>query len=183
MDLRDRSWQRLRGLRADPPGLAAAEPRRRLFSAALEQAEQLMRSAESLGTATKPINIFYGLSQGVRGVAAARMKENQGRLSGHGIKLDGVLDRELASISLVDSPGRWGSFTTIAKLLDSPGLPEPTALGDLIAALPLSLPKASWSPACQGELRPTVHSKSVPRRAAGARPRSRSGRHCSGGFP
>ena len=145
MDLRDRSWQRLRGLRADPPGLAAAEPRRRLFSAALEQAEQLMRSAESLGTATKPINIFYGLSQGVRGVAAARMKENQGRLSGHGIKLDGVLDRELASISLVDSPDRWGSFTTIAKLLDSPSLPEPTALGDLIAALPLSLPKDSWS--------------------------------------
>jgi len=104
-----------------------------------------MRSAEHLGTATKPINIFYGLSQGARALAAARLPENDGRLSGHGIKLEGSLDQELTKITVVDNANRWGSFTTVARLLGSPSLPRPVELGALLAALPLHLPRSSWS--------------------------------------
>lgn len=104
-----------------------------------------MRSAESLGTATKPINLFYGLSQGARAIAAASMSENDGRLSGHGIGLRGALSRDLLDIEVQDRGGTWGAFTSIAKLMKSPSLAAPVSLGDLLAALPLTLPPSSWA--------------------------------------
>ncbi|WP_371814102.1 YaaC family protein [Phycicoccus sp. HDW14] len=68
-----RHWQRLRWLRSNPPAFAARNrERRQTFSAALEQAEQLARSAANLGPETRPINLFYALSQGTRAIAAAR---------------------------------------------------------------------------------------------------------------
>lgn len=104
-----------------------------------------MRSAESLGTATKPLNLFYGLSQAARAIAAASMSENDGRLSGHGIGLHGSLSGDLVDIQVEDRGGAWGSFTSIARLLKSPSLPVPAPLGDLLAALQVTLPPASWS--------------------------------------
>lgn len=143
---RRRLWQQLRTLRADPPGLANKGDRRRTFAAALEQAEQLLRSAERLGPETKPLNLFYGLSQGMRAVAAAKIHDSQAWiLRGHGITHERSLNRPLSTIKVRDSQEDRGSFRAVAGLLDSPSLPDPTELGDLLAALPLQLPTSTWT--------------------------------------
>lgn len=138
-------WQRLRSLRADPPDLAATGDRRTLFNAALEQCEQLLRGAEGLGLATKPINLFYGLSQGGRALAAALSQPYGGRLSGHGITAKGGLDRPVQEIQLVNQGTDASAFRTIARLRRAPSLPAPAELGDLLASLPFTSPgRPSW---------------------------------------
>lgn len=143
---RDNLWQRLRSLRAAPPGLASSGARKGVFGTALEQAEQLLRSAERLGVATKPINLFYGLSQAARSLAAAHIDDSRGwRLQGHGITHEGSLDRAVESVTIIDKSEPRGSFTSIARLLKSPSFPNPTSLADILAALPLNPRSASWS--------------------------------------
>src|SRR5713226_8519062 len=81
-------WRHIRGLRHQPPGAARKRSQRReVFCAALEQAEQLFTAAEAVGDATRPILLFYGLSQAGRAIAAASTDadSNHYRLSGHGI--------------------------------------------------------------------------------------------------
>lgn len=142
-----RYWRRLRWLRANPPGYASRnKERRETFTTALEQAEQLVRSAADLGPETRPINLFYGLSQGTRAIVAAREASDKDFwLGNHGIAYRGNLDRSIANIEVeqLDTPG--GSFTALARLLRSRALPEPVQLGNLLAALPLHLPDSSWS--------------------------------------
>lgn len=68
---RSETWRALRGLRADPPGVAASDKDRgKTFQAALEQSQQLMEAAEGAGHATRPIQVFYALSQAGRAIAA-----------------------------------------------------------------------------------------------------------------
>jgi hypothetical protein len=112
----------------------------------LEQAEQLMRSSEVLGPETKPLNLFYGLSQGMRAVAAAKIPGSRDWvLRGHGITHERSLDRPVSTIKVRDSPEDRGSFRAVAGLLNSPSLPDPIELGDLLAALPLELPASTWT--------------------------------------
>lgn len=142
-----RYWQRLRWLRANPPGFASLDNKRRqLFTTALEQAEQLVRSAGALGPDTRPINLFYGLSQGTRAVVAALEPVDEHIwLSNHGIEYCGNLDRSITNIEVVQNESPGGSFTALARLLRSPALSKPVQLGDLLAALPMRLPMSSWS--------------------------------------
>src|SRR5688572_1463755 len=101
----ERYWRRVRGLRANPPGLASTnKERREVFNAALEQAEQLTRSASHLGSETRPINLFYGLSQGTRAIAAA-LEPDDSRfwLSNHGIDHVGNLDRSVCNIQVQET--------------------------------------------------------------------------------
>ena len=143
----DRHWQRLRGMRSKPPGYASKnKERQEAFVASLEQAEQLARRAGELGPETRPINLFYGLSQGTRAIAAAlEPDDSKFWLTSHGIELDGSLNRSIRNIKVKDSDSDGGSFTRLATLLRSPSLPEAVALGDLLAALPMHLPASSWS--------------------------------------
>ena len=61
----------LRGLRAKPPGAAATNPERHeTLTASLEQAEQLFSAAESAGVMTKPLQLYYGLSQAGRAIGS-----------------------------------------------------------------------------------------------------------------
>lgn len=57
--------------------------RRRVFAAALEQAEQFLKAAEVVGFATRPVQLFYAVSQAGRAIAAARAREPW-RIVGHG---------------------------------------------------------------------------------------------------
>jgi hypothetical protein len=81
----------LRALRSSPPGWArAGKDRRAVFAAAIERSEQLLRTADALGYATRALNLFYGLSQAGRALMAAWSPPSAGRqhgwqLSGHGI--------------------------------------------------------------------------------------------------
>lgn len=132
-------WRRLRALRHQPPGRAAKGVRRAVFSAALEQSEQLFVAAASVDYATRPLLAFYGLSQAGRAIAAAATgaagDKNGWKLSGHGIKAVN-LDQgaPLPEIALRDD-GR-GSFVKIAELLASGTLSNGAELRFLWACIP-----------------------------------------------
>lgn len=53
---REEAWRLLRGTRAGP-GVASRSDRRAVYSAALEQAEQLFHAEQELGPAARPIDL------------------------------------------------------------------------------------------------------------------------------
>ena len=68
-DAPDAAWGRLRATRWDPPGAASENgERRRTYVFGLEQAEQMFRAGASVGPATRPLLVFYGLSQAGRAI-------------------------------------------------------------------------------------------------------------------
>jgi hypothetical protein len=79
-------WRHLRALRHQPPGRASRGERKRVFGGALEQAQQLFAAA-SVDYASRPILVFYGLSQAGRAIAACSTTagKNGWRLTGHGM--------------------------------------------------------------------------------------------------
>ncbi|MDG4826406.1 hypothetical protein O7635_31535 [Asanoa sp. WMMD1127] len=116
-------WARLRATRAQPRGAAATDRHRRaVYTAALEQAEQLFRAAATVGPATRPLLAFYGLSQAGRSIAAAASAApapDGWRLSGHGIKgIDWT--RPLDEIEVHGDGSARGSFMRLSAILDSP---------------------------------------------------------------
>lgn len=142
-------WGDLRALRSQRPGFAAREPDRgNVFDAAMEQCEQLLRGAATLGYASRPLNLFYGLSQAGRAITAAWSPpqlgpRNSWRLAGHGITaapLDVALERLVvhdAGKALPDiSPTPLPSFTAVARTLGSASLQSPVKFLDLWAYLP-----------------------------------------------
>ncbi|MEU5445206.1 YaaC family protein [Streptomyces griseofuscus] len=88
----DEAWERLRASRSNPPARANTESRRKAYSAALEQGQQLFRAAAGVGPATSPVLAFCGLSQAGRAITAAAwsLKNEDWRLDTHGIKTHGV---------------------------------------------------------------------------------------------
>ncbi|MEU4424841.1 hypothetical protein AB0F81_29835 [Actinoplanes sp. NPDC024001] len=139
------SWQMIRSLRSAPPGAAhrPGSERGRTFSASLEQAEQLFLAARSVGPATSPLLIFYGLSQAGRAIAAAasgRENANGWKLVGHGITNGNeelITPGSIASLQLLNQR-RGGSFTRLAEILGAASLPTPVTLGELWCLLPES---------------------------------------------
>jgi hypothetical protein len=73
----DLVWGRLRATRWDPPGAASESAERRRTCFALEQAEQMFRAAAGVGPATRPLLVFYGLSQAGRAIAAAALTNGE----------------------------------------------------------------------------------------------------------
>ncbi|MHC5260513.1 YaaC family protein [Streptomyces sp. UC4497] len=144
-------WRELRGLRTGVTGPAQFTPgRRAVFVAALEQAQQFTEAAESAGPATRPVQIFYALSQFGRAIAAASgfLDETGWRLKGHGIgtrNLDASLG--LASVEVV--PHARGSFPDVARAMGVEPLEaqNPLKLSDLWPLVPeahtVPLPGAS----------------------------------------
>ena len=130
----DETWARLRATRSNPPPAAAVTPKRReTYVFALEQAEQMFHAASTVGPATRPLLIFYGLNQAGRAIAAAAAtvdELNGWRLSGHGIKA-----RELASplpdVEVHSDGSAKGSFVRLSQILGSP-------LWDKTASVPLN---------------------------------------------
>ncbi|MFM9499799.1 hypothetical protein ACKI1Q_40210 [Streptomyces galilaeus] len=54
----DEAWERLRASRWSPPGRADTGARRKTYSAAIEQLEQMFRAAVVVGPATRPLQVF-----------------------------------------------------------------------------------------------------------------------------
>ncbi|OJV58278.1 MAG: hypothetical protein BGO38_08860 [Cellulomonas sp. 73-145] len=129
---RHTSWQMLRALRHDPPRQAADDPARRaMFSAALEQSEQFFRAAEASDVDTRPLLLFYGLSQSGRALRAAADPEDRwARAGGHGLRVDGeTVDGQLSS-TLVADQGK-GLFRDVARTLNRASLPVAQSVGAL----------------------------------------------------
>lgn len=138
----DEAWERLRASRWNPPGRAGGGARRKTYAAALEQTEQMFRAAAVVGPATRPLQVFYGLSQAGRAIAAAAvtLKGEEWRLVTHGIKASGF-DRAFPDIEIrTDPPGTHGSFVRVSKVLESPVWEkEAVRLEDMWDLLPLNL--------------------------------------------
>jgi hypothetical protein len=140
-DSADSAWASLRATRWEPPGAAGvSRDRRRTYTFALEQAEQMFRAAARVGPATRPLLAYYGLNQAGRAIAAAGsgVQGEDWRLSGHGIKSRG-LDGSLAQIAVrCDKSGSSGSFVRLSELLDSPVWADstPVALSSVWDCIP-----------------------------------------------
>jgi hypothetical protein len=134
-------WRQIRTFRWQPPGRAGRGERKRVFESAIEQAEQLFAAAETAGYASRPLLLFYGLSQAGRAIAAVSTAadNNSYKLSGHGIKVLGLDQRPPLPELTVKDEGT-GSFTQLAQLLGSISLPAGVPLGQLWAAIPDLLP-------------------------------------------
>lgn len=123
-----------RSLRYKPPGRAARGGRKETFNAALEQSEQFMHTAAVAGVATRPVLLFYAVTQAgwvVSAVAVSRTNQEWRLSGGHGISARDLnrLSCPLASLELQDSGTR--SFTAVAGSLQVASLPQRTPLGDL----------------------------------------------------
>jgi hypothetical protein len=135
-------WRHIRALRHRPPGRASSGERKQIFGSALEQAEQLFAAAESVGYASRPILLFYGLSQAGRAIAAASTSadEDHFKLSGHGIRARDLDSEDLHKVTIVDNGlGKdkdKGSFVQLAPLLRSGTLPQGTPLGQVWTIIP-----------------------------------------------
>lgn len=138
----DSAWEWLRASRWNPPGRADSGARRKTYAAALEQAGQMFKAAAAVGPATRPLQVFYGLSQAGRAIAAAAvsLKGEDWRLDAHGIKTTGF-DRAFPDIEIrTDHPGSHGSFVRLSGLLDSPVWEKDALrLEDVWDLLPLNL--------------------------------------------
>lgn len=125
-------WRDIRAMRAEPPGLVGDDEARRLvFSAALQQAEELHKAAGHTGFASRPLPLFYALSQGGRAIAAARSQRSW-KIKGHGMKCtsgNSVLEAKLTVT-------RQGAVPTVARATGSAAFKAPVKLGTLLASLP-----------------------------------------------
>ncbi|MEU0698140.1 hypothetical protein ABZ349_29750 [Streptomyces niveus] len=96
--------------------------RAKTYSTALEQAQQMFRAAEVVGPQTRPLLVFYGLSQAGRAIAAAAttLKGEKWNLVSHGIHATGY-HKDFADIEIrTDPAGSAGSFVPLSELLESP---------------------------------------------------------------
>jgi hypothetical protein len=121
--------------------------------AALQQAEELFRAAETSGPASSPLLLFYGLSQAGRAVAAAAagLQGDDWQLSGHGIKATGM-SADLPKINVMTTPkDDKTSFVRLSRLLGSPVWTgaDPVTLAQLWD----SIPDMVEHPLCDGDQR------------------------------
>jgi hypothetical protein len=133
----DASWRAIQALRAAPTGTADRDrQRRRTFTAALNQAEELAVAASAVTYAVRPLLLFYSLSQAGRAIAAAHLRE-KAELSGHGLSF--TCDPIAILKSTVVPPGAQqarGAFQDVATATGSLGLENAAELGALWAGNP-----------------------------------------------
>lgn len=125
------SWRRLRQYRSAFLDVTEDEDLQTLFSSALHQAEQQFRAAITVGPESRPLNLFYGLSQAGRAVAAAASLRGSipAQLNGHGIKcidLQNFRQMNIPDLSTLkvrsDAGSPQASFPVLSDLLKSPDL-------------------------------------------------------------
>lgn len=145
----DQVWADLRATRSNPPGWAGPEPERReVYSSALEQSEQLFRAAGVVGLASRPLLVFYGLSQAGRAVAAAarELDQDSWRLHGHGLTIRRETE-PLPNVVVATQGSAQSSFRRLSTLLGSPELP--------VVNTPMEVPLGRlWDALPEGQDRP-----------------------------
>ena len=128
-------WSVLRALRANPPGRAASvEARGVVFAAALEQAEQFLTAAASVGYATKPVHLFYALLANPGRAIAAVLADDPWDIRGHGASVKE--SDEIATTSVQADGKPRGALELVARATGSELWEGPVALGALWASLP-----------------------------------------------
>jgi hypothetical protein len=139
MSVTDDALRGLRGARATPRALAAADPeRKRVFQSALAQFEELWEAAQGATAATRPLTLFYAVSQATRALCAEWHPGAGTSWSprGHGLT---ALDDSLASddpLSLQVKPTSSGAFRMLNVVMQSEEFDGPVTLRELWASLP-----------------------------------------------
>jgi hypothetical protein len=127
----------LRALRFAPPGFAGRGARRQVFQAALDQCEQFLVAAHGAGYATRPVQLFYALSQAGRAIVAAspRIGNQSWQVTGHGISAK-TSAQTVADVTVTAAPA--GLMPSVAAALGVECLVprEPVALRELWPLLP-----------------------------------------------
>jgi hypothetical protein len=138
-------WGGIRSLRHDPPASASGNgdnrhPRLTTFQAAIEQCEQFIKAASTADYATRPVHLFYAMSQGSRAVVAAspRLAANDWHVYGHGLSA-WTQPKRLPEVT-VHAYGN-GLFQAMATALGfQPLVPdEKITLGELWPLIPESI--------------------------------------------
>lgn len=124
------SWRAIRTIRAEPHEslervLRSGSARRREFHMALEQAQQQFAAAERIGYESRPLNLFYGLSQAGRAIAAGSNRLGQGTdqdwdASGHGLKYDTRQAGDVRSTLIRQDSGKRDLFSRVSIAIGSP---------------------------------------------------------------
>jgi YaaC-like Protein len=120
------SWRRIRRLRANPPLLAGREvdeARRRVFQAALTQAEELWEAASAVSAASRPLPLYYCLNQAGRAICAAWTTDGPWEPTGHGLtSRRQVAEADLGvpsfAVQVSGDPAK-GMFSMVAAATDS----------------------------------------------------------------
>lgn len=108
----------IRATRASPPGHAGEdEDRRQVYGAALAPFDELIEAASAVGPASRPLPLFYALSQAGRAIAAAHAR-GAWRLGYHGLSA-----RELDP-PLLDVPVKRAAAVNIQLALLQAGRPH-----------------------------------------------------------
>jgi hypothetical protein len=137
-------WRELRYLRHNPPAYAnprGGGARKTTFQAALEQCEQFIKAAEGSAYTTRPVQLYYALSQGSRAVISAspRIANSDWPVYGHGLSVETNAPSLPDVIVSADIPG--GLFQAMATVLDFQALVpgEKVRLGDIWPLVPESM--------------------------------------------
>ena len=127
----------LRALRHAPPGYAGQGARRTMFQSSLEQCEQFLAAASDTGYATRPVQLFYALSQAGRAIVAAspRVGNQAWRVSGHGLT---ACTSPVAAADVTVTAAKAGLYPAVASAMGAEALvpDEPVALRELWPVLP-----------------------------------------------
>jgi hypothetical protein len=125
----------IRATRAEPPGMAGEDDRRAVYGTALTQFEELMRAAVDASAQTRPLTLFYALSQAGRAIAAAHLKDAW-ELKGHGLEAKNLDAADLAEVRVRPKTGKADSFAGVAAATGSEPLKGSVAVVELWASLP-----------------------------------------------
>jgi len=127
------AWYVLRATRVHPPGRAGADAARAsTYRAALHQAEELTAAAGAVGPASRPLPLYYAISQAGRAIVAACGEVAEAPPL-HGLKAPVVAERIFETVVKPDPPGQ---FQTVAEAAGSEGLSVDVQLGRLMATIP-----------------------------------------------
>jgi len=121
----------VRATRARPPALACDGPRRRIYGAALAQFDELLAASRASGPASRPLTLFYALSQAGRAIAAAHAPDAW-RLHRHGLAMSDLDLDDPLSVRIrrpqrrpSKNPERVDSFAGVAQATGSPLIAQP----------------------------------------------------------
>lgn len=129
------TWFRLRERRSSlqkRSKLSLTAARRQTFAAAMGQFEEQFTAAKVVTSATRPLNLYYGLCQVGMAIAAAH-SDDPWSFSSHGLDL---VDRGADFIDMKVRPEGDGGFQKVAAATGSSGIAEAISLGALWASLP-----------------------------------------------
>lgn len=148
----EESWRTLRTLRAAPPEPVAEilvdASRRDVWHAGLEQSQQQFLAASRISYDSRPLNLFYGLTQAARALAAGSPRLGlpggpgappwRGR--GHGLEFreDDVLVSGLWAAKSLVAPKKAGDdlLSVVSEALQSPLSRCRISMGALVSQLP-----------------------------------------------